>query len=58
MRLNFSGAAGVTMADDFFSLPSTSVQRTRMLEFNIQYNDRMIHLKVNSTRILDNLDET
>ena len=42
----FLGAAGVSMADDFFQLPSTSAQRTRMLEFNIQYNDRMIHLKV------------
>jgi len=41
-----SGAAGVSMADDFFQIPSTSAPRMRMLEFNIQYNDRMIHLKV------------
>ena len=34
------------MAEDFFQIPSTSAARTRMLEFNIQFNDRMIHLKV------------
>ena len=40
------GASGVSMAEDFFQIPSTSAARTRMLEFNIQFNDRMIQLKV------------
>ena len=35
------------MADDFFAGPSSSyAPRTRMLEFNIQHQNRMIHLKV------------
>lgn len=38
----------VSIADDFFAGPSSSSYqaRTRMLEFNIQHNNRMIHLKV------------
>ena len=40
-------APGVSIADDFFAGPSSSyAARTRMLEFNVQHNNRMIHLKV------------
>jgi len=47
----FGGASGsgfgVTLADDFVSVGSSS--RTRLLELNIEYRDRMIHLKVPDT---------
>ena len=53
--LFFSGA-GVTIADDFFAGPSSSYsQRSRMLEFNIQHNNRMIQLKVPDTEDLKTL---
>jgi len=52
----FSRAAGVSIADDFFAGPSSSYQqRTRMLEFNIQHNNRMIQLKVPDTEDLKSL---
>lgn len=48
--------AGVTIADDFFAGPSSSYsQRSRMLEFNIQHNNRMIQLKVPDTEDLKTL---
>ena len=54
--LFFSGAAGVSIADDFFAGPSSSYQqRTRMLEFNIQHNNRMIQLKVPDSEDLKSL---
>jgi len=52
----FSRAAGVSIADDFFAGPSSSYQqRTRMLEFNIQHNNRMIQLKVPDSEDLKSL---
>lgn len=39
-------AGGITVANDFLAGPSSYHARTRMLEFNIQHNNRMIHLKV------------
>lgn len=43
------------MADDFFAGPSSYQPRTRMLEFNIQHNNRMIQLKVPDTEDLKTL---
>jgi len=47
----FGGASGsgfgVTLADDFVSAAPSG--RTRLLELNIEYRDRMIHLKVPDT---------
>lgn len=47
---------GVSTSDDFFSAgPSSYSARTRMLEFNIQHNNRMIQLKVPDTEDLKTL---
>ena len=53
----FTGAGvGVSTADDFFAGPSSGYsQRTRMLEFNIQHNNRMIQLKVPENEDLKSL---
>ena len=45
------------MADDFFGGPSTYQARTRMLEFNIQHNNRMIQLKVPDSEDLKTLKQ-
>ena len=45
------------MADDFFAGPSNYQARTRMLEFNIQHNNRMIQLKVPDTEDLKTLKQ-
>jgi len=48
---------GVSMADDFFAGPSNYQARQRMLEFNIQHNNRMIQLKVPDTEDLKTLKQ-
>jgi len=40
------GGFGVSLADDFLSVGAGSSSRTRLLELNVEYRDRMIHLKV------------
>ena len=45
------------MADDFFAGPSNYQARQRMLEFNIQHNNRMIQLKVPDTEDLKTLKQ-
>lgn len=49
-QLHFDSFTGVSIAEDFLAIPGGSSSsfgsRVRMLEFNVQHGDRIVHLKV------------